>query len=297
MTDSQRCVWFWKAVVLASVSGVPPICAAQAPDTTAPFFDAVTIKPGTATFHRHIGFVGRRFEMNDMLLRQLIGFAYGPPEGAFVQGGPDWVNSAMYDIVATVNQAVTGELNQQTGRPAIQELLRDRFHLVVHPERREMAGFALIPAKGGPRLKLAAAQSSGPAGDGGISILPRSHVLKGTSATMDMLARALVGDTGGMLILDQTGLVGRYDFTLHWTPAKGVGPTNRADPWQAPPRLPAASFDAQCREGQLPGGCYLESAVPPLKAALDGELGLTLSPTVQLVDAIVIDHIEKPSMK
>jgi uncharacterized protein (TIGR03435 family) len=291
------CVCFLKAVVLAPVLAIPSICPAQAAQTSTPFFDAVTIKPGTATFNRHIGFVGRRFEMNDMLLGQLIGFAYGTPDGELVLGGPDWVNSAMYDVIANVNQAVTGELNRQTGQPAIQELLRDRFHLVVHTERREVAGFALVAAKSGPRLKLAATQSSGPGGQEGISNTPGSHVLTGKSATMGMLVRALVADTGGMLILDGTGLVGRYDFTLHWTPIPAVGVGNRADQRQAPPRPLAASFDAQCREGQAPGSCYLESAVPPLKAALDAELGLTLNPTTKLVEVIVIDHIEKPSMK
>jgi uncharacterized protein (TIGR03435 family) len=41
-------------------------------------------------------------------------------------------------------------------RPLLQQLLAQRFHLVVHHQSKLVSGFALVVAKGGPKLQTPA---------------------------------------------------------------------------------------------------------------------------------------------
>ena len=65
-------------------------------------------------------------------------------------------------------------------------------------------------------------------------------------------------------VVDQTGLTAAYDFDLIWTPAE--------DP---------AGEDAAAR--------------PSLFTAVEEQLGLRLVATRALVDALVVEHIERPT--
>ena len=74
-------------------------------------------------------------------------------------------------------------------------------------------------------------------------------------------------------VVDQTGLTGRFDFTLKWTPDEtqfaGLG-AKVTPPGDNDPR-------------------------PNLFTAMQDQLGLKLESTRALVDVIVIDHVERPS--
>jgi uncharacterized protein (TIGR03435 family) len=76
-------------------------------------------------------------------------------------------------------------------------------------------------------------------------------------------------------VVDQTGLTGRYDFTLNWTPDDSqfipMG-------WKTTP--PSADDPA---------------APPNLYVALEEQLGLKMEPVGATVRVMVIDHIEEPS--
>jgi bla regulator protein blaR1 len=150
--------------------------------------------------------------------RLLIAFAYNIPFGferLRVEGGPDWVDSNQYELQAKIDDALFTQM--QTMTPAQQReqvdlmeqsLLADRFKLKVHFETREVPGYALVVAKGGPKLT--------PAKDG-----ERSQLSK-TGNTMTASAITL-GDwvqgpfIGSRLVVNQTGLTGAYNFTLTWT--------------------------------------------------------------------------------
>lgn len=75
-------------------------------------------------------------------------------------------------------------------------------------------------------------------------------------------------------VVDQTGLAGRYDFNLNWTPDdsqfQGMG---------AKPSPPTDS-------GNTP---------PNLYTAIQEQIGLKLDATRALAEVLVIDHVEKPS--
>jgi uncharacterized protein (TIGR03435 family) len=70
-------------------------------------------------------------------------------------------------------------------------------------------------------------------------------------------------------VMNSTGLEGRYDFKLEWTPDPG----------------PSA-----------PDGGPLETSLgPSLFTSLQQQLGLRLEGTKGPVDVLVIDHVDKPS--
>ena len=75
-------------------------------------------------------------------------------------------------------------------------------------------------------------------------------------------------------VLDQTGITGRWDFTLNWTPDdsqfSGLGA-------RVPPPTDSAN------------------APPNLYTAIQEQIGLKLDATKAPADVMVIDHVEKPS--
>jgi uncharacterized protein (TIGR03435 family) len=85
----------------------------------------------------------------------------------------------------------------------------------------------------------------------------------------------------GMLVVNKTGLSGKYDLTLKWTPDEGQGGMfgGPGDGPGGPPR-DAAPPDA---------------SGPSIFAALQEQLGLKLDSQKGPVDTLVIDHIERPS--
>jgi uncharacterized protein (TIGR03435 family) len=95
------------------------------------------------------------------------------------------------------------------------------------------------------------------------------------SATMGEFAHLLQSDILGQPVVDNTGLSGRWDFALNWTPDE----TQYMDRGMKAP--PPAADDA--------------NAPPPLFTAIQQQLGLKLE--AQKVDApvMLIDHVEHPS--
>lgn len=77
-------------------------------------------------------------------LAMLIRAAYAPQfqmPGTIV-GGPDWIDTDRFDIVARIDPSVSTE----TIREMAQALLAERFDLAVHRESRELPAYALVPA-------------------------------------------------------------------------------------------------------------------------------------------------------
>jgi uncharacterized protein (TIGR03435 family) len=75
-------------------------------------------------------------------------------------------------------------------------------------------------------------------------------------------------------VVDQTGLQGRYDFVLTWTPDE-------------------TQFGG--RGGQAPPPADPANAPPGLFTAIQEQLGLKLESTKAAVDVVVIDRLEKPT--
>jgi uncharacterized protein (TIGR03435 family) len=100
---------------------------------------------------------------------------------------------------------------QQYRQALLQGLLNQRFQLKLHSDTKEMSIYALEVGKDGPKLKDAQAAPAGP------PIKGRAGSLVGTGASMTDLANELK-ERAGRRVEDMTGLKGRYDFKLDWTP-------------------------------------------------------------------------------
>src|SRR5262252_3570945 len=79
-------------------------------------------------------------------LSQYIQWAYNVQ--TFQVSGPAWIDSERYDISARSQ----GPAPKEQLRLMLQALLKDRFQLTLHRETKDMAGYALVVAKGGPKL-------------------------------------------------------------------------------------------------------------------------------------------------
>jgi uncharacterized protein (TIGR03435 family) len=148
--------------VLALAAGM---ALGQAAPSRPPAFDAATIKPSAPLdmakmaadiragqmpkMGPHVQ--GLLAEYTYMSLKDLIGLAYGVK--AYQVTGPDWLASARFDIVARLPEGASKD-----DAPAmLRTLLQDRFKLAAHTTTGEHPVLALVPAKGGPKMKEATA--------------------------------------------------------------------------------------------------------------------------------------------
>jgi uncharacterized protein (TIGR03435 family) len=178
-------------------------------------FEAASIKPtqhgrdanGWAYSDVTIPSPGRLEALNSSL-DELIRYAYDLKD--YQLSGPHWLNddSVCFDISATAPGATQNEM-----RAMLQTLLAERFHLQVRRETRELPIYKMVPAKGGPKLKPAASETGAPSfkSNSGSS----GGAMSATGVTMADFAAQLSRDFKRP-VFDQTGLTGRYDFSLHY---------------------------------------------------------------------------------
>jgi uncharacterized protein (TIGR03435 family) len=257
--------------VVAIFFAIAILCVrARAQAATAPqVFDVASIHiNNTETDDRHHIVndpVDSHFHTVNLALRDLIQFAYGLPDSQIL-GGPAWIDSIMFDIDAKSDPVVDAQLRalptEQARRQKqlmVQALMADRFQLKIHQETRQLPVYALVVTTDGPRFKLS--KISGTTIDTGRT---RLHIA-GSDDTISVLARELA-QVLGRVVLNQTGLSGRYDLSLRWTPDDAAA-------------LASSSPDA-------PPGIFI---------AIQEQLGLKLESTKAPVPVLVIDSVEKPS--
>jgi uncharacterized protein (TIGR03435 family) len=226
-------------------------------------------------------------------------------------GSVDGPGMDRFNVTARVPEGTTKE----QFRLMQQALLMDRFGLKYHWEKKEMQTYELVVAKGGIKMKESVENPAGadkapapPApgfqklemGSDGFPILPpgRSMMImtprgarkQAVAETMDQL----VGILSMQLkkpVTDGTGLKGKYDYILSWTPegmmmmgARGGGPPPPPPPGGAAPGAGGGPL------GDLSDG---DSSGPTLMGALQSQLGLKLEQKKGMVDIFVIDHVEK----
>jgi uncharacterized protein (TIGR03435 family) len=237
------------------------------PATVAPLeFEAATIKPVKESNPNQMRDRTdvRRFTTRYTTLRDLLQMAYGM-ERQQVVGGPTWIATDEYDI-----DAVASDPDQMAHHreEMLQKLLADRFKLTTHREQRELPIYALVVAKGGPKLKTA--DPNEPQG----SSCERLGQCTFKRDALPHFARWLNFVVLNKPVEDKTGLTGEFDFTLKWTPDEsqfgGMG-------FHVPPPADGAS------------------ALPELFTAIQEQLGLKLEPQKISAEVLVIDHVERPS--
>ncbi len=244
----------------------------------APVFEVSTVKLNkSGSSGSHSSFDHGRFTATNVLLKNLMQYsAYGIPEPRIL-GGPKWLNSERFDIEAKIDSTTAEEL-RTLGRDQrrlemqgmFQRLLADRFKLAVHWETRELPVYALVVAKNGPNLHLS--KESG--GNSGTSA--GNGQFTGQGITLAEMAQALTQELSqelGRVVIDKTGIDGRYDVTLKWTPDTGAAGMDGGTESTAPP----------------------PDSGPSIFTAIQEELGLKLESTKGPVQVLVIDHVEMPS--
>jgi bla regulator protein blaR1 len=260
-------------------------------------FEVASIKPSDPD-SRGVSFrVGPGgLNMNGITVKTLIQEAYDVRESQ-ISGGPGWISSARYDIIAKIDRGADAAEPQnpdaeqkarEQQRERLRALLADRFQLKIKIEKKELPTYALTVAKGGPKMKETKPEEPVPAPKSENSQeRPRGNLMRvgrgqiiGQSITMDLLAKMLSQQLGRNVV-DKTGLRGTYDYTLEWTPdpAQGLGP-GFSGPGEPPrPDNPAPA----------------ESNGVSVFVAIQEQLGLKLEPQKELVDIIVIESVERPS--
>ena len=268
------------------LAGTAQVQAQQAP---LPKFEVASVKPNVdgPGKMQAVTRPGGVFLAVNTPLRLLIADAYiGNQPGAIdrIVGGPDWVQSARYDITA---KAAREFRPTPPGPPAelllmLRALLEDRFKLKVHREPRELPAYELVvirPGAAGLRKSevdcdalFAAGQVSRPepgirprcgVSNGPVGVTGDTGLIAG-GFSMSQFAEFLQR-RGDRPVIDKTGLTGRYDVELAFAPLGSSAPDAPTDP-----------------------------ARPTFVVALEEQLGLKLQSTKGPLDVIVIDSIEQP---
>lgn len=263
---------------------------AQSPqaDAAKPSFEVASIKPN----HGDDGLIRFMFRpdgltASGMTVKVLIEFAYNMKDFQ-VSGGPGWIESERFDVDAKMDEATMDALKKlpldqavEQRRLMLQSLLADRFQLKVSRSSKELPIYALVVAKGGPKLTQAAdtpaaGGSSGAPGPGKGRMRMSPGELNADAIPMSNVADWLAREVGRKVV-DKTGLEGRYVFNLHWTPEGPAGKTGFGDSGPGPAPPPP------------------DSSGVSIFTALQEQLGLKLEPQKGPVETLIIDSIEKPS--
>jgi len=263
------------------------VAAAQAPEV----FDVVSVKsmgpaPGEALPRVGSGCDGsfprlenRRFAVTTTACA-LITWAYGfnrnggcgfVTNGNFITGGPSWIRTERFEVQAVMPESATvpslgAFLNG--GAPGLEAMLRgmlaDRFKLAAHREMRDAPVFALVTARGGPRLTAARegeTQSLRVEQQRDANGLLLNHLIVGRIG-MTYIA-LMLGSITRRPVIDRTGLTGEFSFDL-----------------------PFAPVDTKPDDA---------SAAASIYTALQEQLGFRLEDTRAPVEVLVIDRAARPS--
>jgi uncharacterized protein (TIGR03435 family) len=160
-----------------------------------------------------------RCVITDGRLSHLIGMAYGVSM-AMIQNAPDWVIAGADRFNVEAKAEDPAHTTEAQLHEMLQALLAERFQLKFHRENRDMAGFAIVIGKNGPRLREAKGDEVGLFGNGGKPRPGEPISLKLRGFSMPQLA-ALLSQIGPGPMADKTGLTGEYDFDLTWDESSG----------------------------------------------------------------------------
>jgi uncharacterized protein (TIGR03435 family) len=231
-----------------------------------PVYDVVSVKPNkTGGQSMSIDSDRAHFDATNVTLEQLIYNAYNLKTSQLF-GLPKWGSSAHFDIKAKVvdsDQKALDAMTPDEEQAMLAPVLTDRFALKFHHEEKVLPVYELVVAKSGPKFKETEA-----IGDkkvygmtaGSMSI--HNHEMTATGIPMSSLAFTLSGQAQ-RIVVDKTGLLGKYDFKLDWTP-DDTGPVQ-------------------------------DGAPPSIFTALQEQLGLKLQPGKAEIETFVVDSAVIPS--
>jgi uncharacterized protein (TIGR03435 family) len=225
-------------------------------------FEVASIRPNTGEPRRGTAnpftfLPGGRFTAINVTLVDMIVRVY-PTRRIQMQGGPEWIDSDRFDIVAKADED-EGEVKPGQWNEMIQALLEKRFKLVMHRESKEMSAYTLVVGKNPPKIQESKEGE-------------QTDIVNGARGQMNFQRMSLVGlvntlsNMTHMPIVDGTGMKGSFDFTL--------------DPIQlATPGVPVTR----------------DSYADLVLSAVQEQLGFKLEERKAPLDITIVDHAEMPT--
>ena len=256
----------------------------RAQTANVPVFEVVSVKPndsGTVDSSSMV-MAGGRYLARNATLRSMIRTAWQVHDDQII-GGPDWIGADRFDLTAKApgNPPLAGFIIQ--ARLMLRSALADRFKLTLQPERREIPVYALVLARSdgrtGPQLaRTDAASCAGPPRPVPVapgapepsepspcdSAFSRPAHLSGRGRDAATLITQ-IGQWADRVVVDRTGLTGKFDWDLQWTP-ESLTPLTGA-----------------------------QTTGVPFVTALQEQLGLKLEAQRAPIDVLVIARAERPT--
>ena len=224
-----------------------------------PAFEVASIKPNNKQDGRwRLTATPDGYSAAGVSLLQLIEESYGISVKERISGGPAWLDADKFDLEAKLNPVDIPDERRKLAeveQVAMRALLAERFDLKVHLGSKIFPVFNLIIAKGGPKLGEV---TTGSLVHEGCLVSRKGY----EGCTLAEYAESLRYKSG-RIVLDKTGLTGRFDFQAHWT------------------------SDATTDEAKSSGTSIF--------TALQEQLGLKLVPSTAPLDILVVDSAEHPS--
>ena len=209
---------------------VPLIAAAALFGQTTPTFEVVSVKHTqrgpivlrageiTTLSVRPVQRSGNRLTVHQTL-HGILNWAYSI-QNSWQVAGPHWLDSDFYEVEAVLPP----ETSLADSRLMMRAMLADRFGLKAHTESREFAIYALLVAKGGPKLEeIPQPERHGygfkPGGSPGTTRFEANPGMQLSSLAASLRSAA------GRPVVDETGLSGFYKVQLEWSHEPGENAT------------------------------------------------------------------------
>jgi uncharacterized protein (TIGR03435 family) len=256
-------------------------------------FEVASVRPSRPDVHDGFsgGTPGGGFEARAETMRNLFATAWDvhwDHVDEMIVGMPKWMDSARYDIAARPSSVTQGPPPPRSSfvdddlRMMLRALLTDRFKIRTHYENRPVNAYTLVAAS--PRVKKSDPSSRANCKEAHTvendprDLNPRlSRLLACQKITMAQFAEQLLPlapNDFAYAVVDATGISGRWDFMLGYTPTWDLrNPTGGPSPDGASASDPS-------------GGMSILEAVKK-------QLGLRLEVHKRTLPVLVIDHIEE----
>jgi len=206
------------------------------------------------------------FKASNVTIKRLLAQAFEIRESQ-IFGLPAWADSAHWDVNAKVtdpDMKIMESLSRHQRRQMLAALLVQRLHLQTHIEQKTLPVYELVVAKNGPKLEVSK-RALDAVGVGDLEV--NDTAMKASAVSIQDFA-ANISFRLDRTVIDKTGLTGRYDFRLQWTP------------------------DNVANSGADNGAA---DAPPMIFTAIEEQMGLKLQPGKGPVPTLVIDHLEQPT--
>jgi uncharacterized protein (TIGR03435 family) len=263
-------MWRWSVLpvcLLLLLSHADAQTTTSAPETETKTFvyEVVSIHPAKQSNGMSWRTADDGFSTSGASVRSLLLNAFGLITSDQIVGLPAWGENEQFDLEAKMDSDTSDALKklprkekEERYHQMLQAMLADRFHLKFHRDTKEIPVYALVVAKNGAKLKESAPDTPN---NFSMNFGSKDCSLHGQAMELSNLAFSL-SSSARRIVLDKTGLTGKYDMDLKWSQQDNASP---------------------------------DDSGPSLFTALQEQLGLKLEPTKAPVESIVIEHVDRPT--